>query len=372
MPRPSYPLADYLIHGLKWMMEDYCCFRLYNKQDCEQLSGLISYKTQTSVSSNTLYRIFLHPNNTNKPYLHTLNVLAQFIDFKNWDDFCEYYQELYDFQFLSGKIADQKEYKSLLRLNIYNREFKSLYPFFEQFTNDLSYHKKHLLGEEIYNTLRFNPSSNIPFFQKFHHVSMVRETFFEYLADPDFNIPQYEFGLKCYLKSVNPDNSPKDLQDFLFANSLIFRNAILTSQRKNAYIYGRRLYQRHVYSADELNEIHIFPKFRYLAYFLLYRNLSVGFDHTYWEWFYEYMLIFLQKSTLIERRIIIHTCYDALSFHPKIQQTFLADMLQKFPKNFEHFPINPDLLPPSKVLKLLDTNAATFYQGQRIFRASKL
>jgi len=354
------------------MIEDHCSFRLYNKQACEQLTGLISKKTQTTVSVNTLYRIFLHPNNSNKPYLHTLNVLAQFIDFKNWDNFCEYYQELYDFQYLFGKIADQKEYKSLLSLNIYNREFKSLNSLFEQFTTDLSYHNKHLLGEEIYNALRHNPSSNIPFFQKFHHVSIVRETFFEYLADPDFNIPQYEFGLKCYLKFVKPDNSLKDLQDFLFANSLIFRNAILTNQRKNTSVYGRILYQRHFYSAEELNEIHIFPKFRYLAYFLLYRNLSVGFDHTYWEWLYKYMLNVLHKSTLIERRIIIHTCYDALSFHPKMQETFFADMLRKFPKNFEHFPINPELLPPTKVLKLLDTNAATFYHGQRIFRASKL
>lgn len=368
MPKPSYPIGDYLIHGLKWIIEDHCGFRIFNKSDCQKLSTLITCKTQTSISANTLYRIFLHPNNTNIPYLHTLNILAKFVEFKNWDDFCKYYQELYDFKFLSGKILDNQEYKSLLNLNIYNHEFKSAYQFLEQFSGELSQHKKQLLGGEIYNILRFNPSSNVPFFKKFHNVSIVRETFFEFLADPDFNVPQYEFGLKCYLKTVNPEKSLRELQDFIFANSLIFRHYILTNQYKNAKFRGHMLYENHLYSADELDKIHVFPKFRYFAYYLFYRNLSLGFDYAYWDWFYQYTINKLEESTLIERRIILHTCYESLCFEPNIQHSFLLETMKKYPKNYEHFPQNPEFMHPENVLRLLDTNASTFFKGKVLFQ----
>ena len=372
MPKPSYAIADYLFHGLKWIIEDHCGFRIFNKSNCQQVSTLITSKTQSSISGNTLYRIFLHPNNTNTPYLHTLNILAQFVDFKNWDDFCKYYQELYDFKFLSGKIFNNQEYKSLLNLSICNREFKSVYQFLEQFSGELSNHKKHLLGGEIYDILRFNTASYVPFFQKFHNVSIVRETFFEFLADPDFNVPQYEFGLKCYLKTVIPEKSLKDLQDFIFANSLIFRHSLLTKQYKKAILRGRLLYENHLYTANELDHLHVFPKFRYFAYYLLYRNLTIGFDFAYWEWFFQYTINNLDKSTLIERRIILHTCYESLSFEPNIQQSFLLETIQKYPKNYEHFPDKPEFMHPENVLRLLDTNASTFFKEERLFQATKI
>jgi hypothetical protein len=184
MPKPSYPLAEYLVHGLKWMIEAQINFRLVNKNSCEQLRLLMLGKSQTTVSTHTLYRIFLHPQNENKPYLHTLDLLAQFIDFSDWNQFCDFYQELYSFQVLSGITAPHHAHKSLLRFCIYNKDFKSVYPFLEQFSNDLSEHKKHLLGEEIYNILKQNPNSNIPFFKKFSGLFSLFDIHFHIFSFP--------------------------------------------------------------------------------------------------------------------------------------------------------------------------------------------
>ena len=370
MPKPSYPLAEYLVHGLKWIIESHCNFRLFNKANCEKLSLLVFNKTQTSVSGNTLYRIFLHPNNTNKPYLHTLDILAQFIDFNDWTAFCHFYQELYDFQFISGIIPPDQSYKSLLRFSIYNKEYKSLYPFLEQFSDDLSITKKQLLGEEIFNILKENPGSNVPFFKKFSNLPIIREGFFEMMADPEFRIPQYEFGLQCYLQHLSPEKSPQELQGFIFANALVFRYYFFNGKQKKSIQYGNLLYQNHLYNESELAEVHIFPRVRYFAYYLLYRYPSIGFDTEYWEWFYPYLISLLDQSSLHERRIILHTCVETLGINPTLQETFLEEVMVRYPKNFEHFHHNYYAITPSEVLRLLDPNASTYFNGQRIFRPS--
>jgi len=370
MPKPSYPLAEYLVHGLKWMIESNCNFRLYNKVDCEKLSLLIFNKTQANVSGNTLYRIFLHPNNTNKPYLHTLDLLAQFIDYDNWSAFCHFYQELYDFQFMSGIIAPDHSYKSLLRYSIYNKEFRSVYPFLEQFSDDLPITKKQLLGEEIFNILKENPGSNVPFFKKFSNLPIIREGFFELMADPEFRIPQYEFGLQCYLQCLSPEKSLQELQGFIFGNTLVLRHYFFNGKQKKSMQYASVLYENSRYNESELAEIHIFPRVRYFAYYLLYRYPSIGFDREYWEWFYPYLVSLLDQSSLHERRIILHTCFETLGILPPLQMQFFSEMRVRYPKNFEHFNDTTCELTPSKILRLLDPNASTYFNGQRIFRAS--
>lgn len=368
MPKPSYPFADYLMSGLKWKIEECCNFRIHNKADCDKLAVFVANKTQQSVSANTLYRLFLHPNNTNKPYLHTLNTLVQFIDFANWDAFCSYYQDLYSFQFLSGIIPPTHSFNSLLRICIYQNEFNSVYTFFDQFSSDLSIDKKHLLGDELFNTLRQNPVSNVPFFRKLHSLPIVRECLFELLADPDFRIPQYEFGLKCYLQNVSPEKTSKDLQDYIFAHSLLFRHYFYKKQYKKAFEHGKHLYGLHHYSAQELKDVHLFPRFRYLCYYILFRHDKVGFDQSYWDWFYPYLNSILGEANFEERRIVIHTCYETLGLYPSKQREVLEDFMQLYPENFQHFHHDWNDLSQFKILKLLDPNASTFFEGQRIYQ----
>jgi len=368
MPRPAYPLSDYLLHGLKWMIEAQINFRLVNKNSCEQLRLLMLGKSQTTVSTHTLYRIFLHPQNENKPYLHTLDLLAQFIDFSDWNQFCDFYQELYSFQVLSGITAPHHAHKSLLRFCIYNKDFKSVYPFLEQFSNDLSEHKKHLLGEEIYNILKQNPNSNIAFFKKFSGLPVVREGFFELMADPDFTIPQYEFGLHCYLNPLNPERSTAELQEYIFANALLLRHYFFLRKWKKVAELGAILYRNSLYDEQALVPVHVFPKIRYYAYYLLYRFAEAGFDHAYWERFHSLFHRMMQPANLHERRMMLHTCYETLGINPELQAQVLVACMQRYPENFAH--VNPGVegLSPTKVIRLLDPNAATYFQGQRVFQ----
>ena len=153
-----------------------------------------------------------------------------------------------------------------------------------------------------------------------------------------------------------------------------YENGILdyffNGKQKKSIQYGNLLYQNHLYNESELAEVHIFPRVRYFAYYLLYRYPSIGFDTEYWEWFYPYLISLLDQSSLHERRIILHTCVETLGINPTLQETFLEEVMVRYPKNFEHFHHNYYAITPSEVLRLLDPNASTYFNGQRIFRPS--
>lgn len=59
---------------------------LWRNRDVEYLSEEIYKKTKTNISTSTLKRI-LNPTGNRNPHLSTLNALAQFIDFEDWNCF---------------------------------------------------------------------------------------------------------------------------------------------------------------------------------------------------------------------------------------------------------------------------------------------
>jgi hypothetical protein len=178
-------------------------------------------------------------------------------NYKDWFTIEKHFNEIKEFKQLYGVFPDQHQYKSLLNINIHYGGLKPLYHFLEQFPLDLEFNKKIILGEDVYASLKSNQNSNIEFYKQFHSLPIIREGFFELLADPSFSIPDYEIGLGYYLKNIKPHESMRSMQDYIFANSLLLRYYFLRGKKENVIKIGNELYLNNMLSEKVLVEIKI-------------------------------------------------------------------------------------------------------------------
>ncbi|HPF01150.1 MAG TPA: hypothetical protein PKY63_10820 [Bacteroidales bacterium] len=71
--------------------------------DCEALSAHISDKTGQSISITTLKRMFGFVNGTHEPRLYTLDVLAQYLGYPNWDVYYEKFIHIENSEFFTAE-----------------------------------------------------------------------------------------------------------------------------------------------------------------------------------------------------------------------------------------------------------------------------
>jgi hypothetical protein len=326
LPKPKYILSPYLKNGLYWKVIETTSFPIYTKADCRKVCELFQIKGLPVISESTLYRLFLVEESDNMPYLHTLDILAKFCKYKNWFSLEKHLHELANFEWSIGKVhSNNKSPLSLLTVCIHHNELKSVYNFAEQFDETLEIEKKFILGAEFYKALKTNPNKNDLFFKNFSKLPIIRESFFEYMADPTFIIPNYEIGLKYYLFGIKPEHSAKSLQDFVFGNCLLFRYSFLHKNKLETKKLGVNLYETYNFSVKDLAQIHVFPRIRYLAYKLLYLNTinSVLEIEKHETWLLNYVSKNLHKLSLEEKRIVFHTIAD----------TFVNNTLTKIDKH---------------------------------------
>jgi hypothetical protein len=313
LSKPKYILSPYLKQGLYWKVIETIAFPIFTKADCRKVCELFELKGLPVISESTLYRLFLLEGSDNIPYLQTLDILAKFCNYKDWYSLEKQLNELSTFEWSFGKVhVKNRNTLSLLTSCIHNNELKSVYNFAEQFDETLEIEKKFILGSEFYKALKTNPNKNDLFFKNFSKLPIIRESFFEYMADPTFIIPNYEIGLKYYLFGIKPEHSIKSLQDFVFGNCLLFRYYFLLKNKSETKKLGIKLYETYNFSVKDLAQIHVFPRIRYFAYKLLYLN-TIGSSieiEKYEDWLLNYVSKKLQKLTLEEKRILFHTIAD--------------------------------------------------------------
>jgi hypothetical protein len=363
MPKPKYQITKTLLDGLKWKLEETIFYKISSKTDCKNLSFLIKEKTGKTVSESTIYRLFLWDANQNAPYKHTLDILAEFTGKNDWAELENEISNLHEFKLLFGSNQyNRRPFDSLLTINIHQRNYDALSIFFDQFDSSLSLEKKMTLGEEIFHSLKTNKiSKNKIFFKRFCSKPIVRESFFELLADPDFTISDYEDGMKFYLNEINSIISPTSFQDFIFGNALLFRYYFILDRKADSLKIGQELYSKKSFTTEKLNQIYVFPKYRYLAYRLMYNYLKGKPDKNYWDWLFEYSKEEIRNtSSFIKQRIIIHTILDALQFDSVFQEKVFDEFYFLFPKVFSLYPKNIKKKSMSERLYLLNANASKF------------
>lgn len=363
MPKPKYRIAPAVLNALKMKLEDALSYRIQTKPDCKQASIVISEKTGKPISESTIYRLFLWNNNLNSPYLQTLEMLADFIGYPSWSALEVHLFELCKFRVKSGVFSDSfdSEPYSLLFHCIQTKSFDVLKSFFNQFPSDFSFEKKLILGEEIYAALYRNPKSTADFYREFHDVPIVRESFFEYFADPQFKLEHYEEGLSLYLKNVHPDDSIHALQDYIFANCLLLRHYFFSKKFSALNELGDRLYNTLNLNQKLLYQIHVYPHIRYRSYYLLFRFFHVGFDVEYWNWLIDYSIDLINKQEGWERKIIIHTVLDMLQFNEEYLEKTYEIFRTEFPELFDVIPPHLNQRPVQQRIRFFDTNAAQLF-----------
>ena len=157
---------------------------------------------------------------------------------------------------------------------------------------------------------------------------IIRKAFFEFMADPGFKIPHYRFGLECYINNIQDQHN---IQDFIFAKSLLLLDYIYKSDSENALIIAEELFDKKTYSEDELNSIHIYPCIRFLSYRIFYLELQGEPTTNYFEYLFKYIKNRYAAWDHLEKRIVFHTLCETFFLcqtNTEIQEKELKELFK--------------------------------------------
>lgn len=337
-------------------------FPIRNKMDCSRVSELIVESGLPVISESTLYRFFLWENNIHVPYLHTLDILTKFCGFDDYKAFESYTQEIDRFTFGFGRIDKEEvpEAKSLMHFCLHLDELKPLYAFVEQLPDTLSFDKKIALGEELFYALKSNPNSNRKFFKNFAKLPIIRESFFELWADPRFLIQGYEEGIRYYLADLQPTESTSDLQDYIFANCLLFRHYYLTERsddlkRLATSIFGYLDEQDHV-----LNDIHVFPAGRLIACRILHLHVMNQPEklQKFWDFTLQWIAQNYTNWDRDQQQIIFFNIAESLMFCSPFGDHLLPELKRLFHPLLKNLPLYLQQADLKNLVPFIDKNGS--------------
>lgn len=340
MPKPKHSLNLFNKRELQSKIQDKIGFKISNKLDCQKLSQLIKNENLPLISESTLYRIFLVDHHKSTPYLHTLNILSQFLNYEDWDSLSQFLNNRSHFKITYGRFNfnhDKKLSKSLISYCIESNNLTPFLKFCEELPSYLSEEEVRLIGKEIYFALLNNPNpdQNINFFKSTSHLPIIREAFFEFMADPKFKIPHYSYGIECYINNIE-DN--KKIQDFIFAKALLLLNHVYKNDKENALISAEELYVKNTFSEDDLNSIHIYPCIRYLAYQIFYLEMNEKSISNHLEYLFNYIKNKFDLWNHVEKRIVFHTICETFFLCKTNTQIQEKELKELFTDLYDYYP----------------------------------
>jgi hypothetical protein len=330
------------------------------------LSEQITIEGHSSISESSLYRLFLQRGSSNRPYLHTLDILARFCGFSGWNDFEEQQNKLDSFVRGYGLFPQNtSSLKSLISVCIHTGEIKPLMHYTEQFNDISDVDLKVKFAEEIFHSTLTNDDNRL-FFSKFCRFPVIREFYFEFLADPTFSIPNYEEGLFCYLSGLRREENLRDLQDYVFGNCLLFRHYFISGQHEKAKSIGQELYEQMALNELQINEIGVFPSARYLACKILYFELindKIQMN-AYIEGLFDFLVQKKVGQTSEEQRIFFFSLGECFIMSTMIDLNFHERLKSIFAQLF-------DVMPTKLYDQKLDKIIPYFNQNGSIYHLNK-
>ena len=361
MPKPKHLLNLFIKRELQNKIQDKIGFVITNKIDCNKLSELIRDENLPVISESTLYRIFLANNHKSTPYLHTLNILAQFINYSDWESLSKSLNNRSHFQIKYGRFnQDDKSIKSLITCCIESNNLTPFLKFCKQLPSYLSDEEVHLIGEEIYFALLNNPhpDQNIYFFKSASHIPIIRKAFFEFMADPTFKIPHYSYGLECYIDNIQ---GKKNIQDFIFAKALLLINYVYKDDNESALMTAEELYVKNTYSEDELNSLYIYPCIRFLAYRVFYLEMIGKSIVSHLEYLFKYIQDRYEAWNHLEKRIVFNTLCETFFLcrtNTEIQEKELKELFEDL---YLYYPDYFNEASLQELLLYFNTNSSATY-----------
>jgi hypothetical protein len=274
MPKPLHVVRPRAIGLMKDHISQKASVPLNSKADCMRLSRIIEVYTKNSISASTLYRIFLHPRPTT-PYLHTLDVLAEFCGFENWLEFEKRITQTKALDLLYYEVtAQQRNIDSLIRLCIHQNQLGPFLAYAAQFPFPVDPDMGYRIGFDIYQALWDNPNKNKVFFKLSHQLPLVRRCFFTMMVDQDFELKDYETGVKQFVSTAKNGKSSESMQEYILGNCLLFRHYFLNDRHEEALEIGKRLYRKNDVNFAKADVMSLETSGRYLAYRFWYYLLQ--------------------------------------------------------------------------------------------------
>jgi len=278
------------------------------KRDCRDVSNIINDSKIGYLSESTLYRFFLYDKPSNKPYKNTLNILAQFCGYMDWNSFVKYYHSndlFHDPVFLNQAL------NTVIQQFVLQENYKALIAVFDSLEQE-NYKTKEYFGVKV--ILNFKKTLSFPnFIKSYGQHPFVRNIIMESLYDPNHTITGYDKGIEYYLTHTNK-NLDSYIQDTIFGQTILFRYYYLHKNPK-ALLYGQLLYEN-THSNLTLKSIHIFPKTRFVAYRLWYltliNNTLENMNQAILEITTWLQNEFTRTTSIIELNILHNTIFEVL------------------------------------------------------------
>ncbi len=216
-------INSFLLRELKKRTVIVCGFAIVTKKDCRILSELIELKVGMRVSETTIYRLFIATERSHSFYSSTLSILAQFVEFESWRDFEVNVLKNQDILAQNSEKLDVRADPSIWDTIFKNQAWSLVTEFFESIANQPREDGMHSLGWLIYTALKRNPLVERDFYDQYHANAIVRTAFFEFAADPDIDLWNYDYGIERYLAAIPTTAKENQLRDYVFAHSLMVR-----------------------------------------------------------------------------------------------------------------------------------------------------
>lgn len=267
MPKPNNTSEPKYLGLLLRSLENTLGFRLNSAARCQQAESVLK-SSGHHVSYATLHRFSQQTTKTHRFNVSTLDQLATFVCQQNWEGFKKKCDRDEQFLLQVGSVGEEKV-RSLLSFCIEHNQLRLLRDFAEQLPIDMDVDLAIRIGSEFFFALQAYPENNREFFDAFSQLPFIRKVFFGYLADPEFRIKEYEYGLQQFAKNIDVQGGLQQFQDFIFANSLLLRQSFIKQDNCALNKLGKVLYGDRDFEGP-VNELSVFPRTRYECYRILW------------------------------------------------------------------------------------------------------
>jgi hypothetical protein len=328
---------QFALDKLKFALLEKIGYKISTKPDCAKLADIISESGYGRISESTLYRLFFQFEK-HKPYKSTLDILCQFMGYKDSIEFIEKLAESRQQLHFSGINTLPNKSNGLLFYCIENTAKSPLIDFFDE-TNELDHSFKTDVSVAVFDGL-LKTSQHDWFFKEFAQEKYIREYFLERGHDTQFRIKNYDQAYLTYLESVHKDKDITHFQDYLFGNCVLFRYYFISQKTTKAQEQAKVLYEEKLNVEAHQNDLFIFPFIRFTAYKLWYLELT-NLKPIELEGYALYLIDLCQRFKgqfeMMEQKILFHTVAETF-VHSSIPESFHWELKKVFKDAFQCLP----------------------------------
>ncbi len=213
---------------LKRRIEEKSGIRIYEFNQCRDLSAVFS-KVKINISAHTIGRFYGIMKKNHKPYLSTLNLMANYLDYHSFDTFCQFEEKLL-IECLSGihQFSTGEFSFTALELAIAQSKWKEVCKLLESYQIDF---RKQSITDFLGNSVRNHPERN-SFLKALADIENGRHLFYESFVDEDDMRGYYSEALLRYYSKVKNDFGSKFfIESYLVAKN-IYSNCTINSLSK--------------------------------------------------------------------------------------------------------------------------------------------